>query len=140
MLCEIGIELGILVHDAKQMLKCPIDGSKELKLSQMANGISADSAMRCPRRRKLRQRRVNWTKQNFIEKTASEKESLTPSRRTNDQEPRCVMGDSISEVENSVNDETTLFEENKMVSNKTIRGTTEQQLARRSLKESDWFL
>ena len=42
---------------------------------------------------------------------ASEKESLMRSKRTYDQEPRCVMGDSISEVENAVNVATSLIEE-----------------------------
>ena len=109
------------------MLECPIDGTKALELSQMANGTSADAARSCPHRRKLRQRRVDPTKQTCIKKTASEKESLTRSRRKNDQDPRCVMGDSISEIENSVNDVTSLLEENGKVSDKTIQmdnGTT----------------
>ena len=79
------------------------------------------AAMRCPRTRKLRKRHVDKTKQNCINKTASEKESLTRSRSTNDQEPRCVMKDSISEVGNAVNDVTSLLEENGKVSHKTIQ-------------------
>ena len=103
------------------MLKCPIDGEKELKLSQMTNGTSADAAMRCPRTRKLRQRRVHQAKPNCVKKTASEKESLKRSRRTNDQESCCVMRDSISELENSINDVTSLLEENSKVSDVTIQ-------------------
>ena len=102
------------------MLKCPIDGTKELKLSQMTNGTSADAAMRCPRTRKLRQRRVHQAKPNCVKKTASEKESLTRSRKTKDQESCGGMRDSISEVENSINDVTSLLEENSKVSDVTI--------------------
>ena len=55
------------------MLKSPIDRSKALKMSkQTTNGTSTDAAMKCPRNR--------------------------TSRGTIDQEPRCVMEDSISEV------------------------------------------
>ena len=112
---------GYWFPDVQQMLKCPIDRIKELKLSQMTNGTSADAAMRCPRTRKLRQRRVDQAKPNCVKKTASEKESLTRSRRTNDQENCCVMRDSISELENSVNDVTSLLEENSKVSGITIQ-------------------
>ena len=104
-----------------QMLKCPIDGTMELKLSLMANGTSADAAMSCNRTRKLKQRRVPQEKQNSIKKTASEMESLMQSRRTNDREPRCVLGDSISELENSVNDMTSRPQENSKVSAKTFQ-------------------
>ena len=52
--------------DVKQMLKCPIDGTNALKQSHLANGTSADAAIRCPRTRKLRQRHVDKTKQNCI--------------------------------------------------------------------------
>ena len=112
---------GYWFPDVQQMLKCPIDGEKELKLSQMTNGTSADAAMRCPRTRKLRQRRVHQAKPNCVKKTASEKESLKRSRRTNDQESCCVMRDSISELENSINDVTSLLEENSKVSDVTIQ-------------------
>ena len=111
---------GYWFPDVQQMLKCPIDGTKELKLSQMTNGTSADAAMRCPRTRKLRQRRVHQAKPNCVKKTASKKESLKRSRRTNDQESCCVMKDSISELENSINDVTSLLEENSKVSDVTI--------------------
>ena len=111
---------GYWFPDAQQMLKCPIDGTKELKLSQMTNGTSADAAMRCPRTRKLRQRRVHQAKPNCVKKTASEKESLTRSRKTKDQESCGGMRDSISEVENSINDVTSLLEENSKVSDVTI--------------------
>ena len=121
MLCETGVELGYWFPDVQQMLKCPIDGTKELKLSQMTNGTSADAAMRCPRTRKLRQRRVHQAKPNCVKETASEKESLKRSRRTNDQENCCVMRDSISELENSINDATSLLEENSKVSDVTIQ-------------------
>ena len=112
---------GYWFPDVQQMLKCPIDGLKELKLSQMTNGTSADAAKRCPRTRKLRQRRVHQAKPNCVKKTASEKESLKRSRRTNDQESCCVMRDSISELENSINDVTSLLEENSKVSDVTIQ-------------------
>ena len=112
---------GYWFPDVQQMLKCPIDGIKELKLSQMTNGTSADAAKRCPRTRKLRQRRVHQAKPNCVKKTASEKESLKRSRRTNDQESCCVMRDSISELENSINDVTSLLEENSKVSDVTIQ-------------------
>ena len=112
---------GYWFPDVQQMLKCPIDGTKELKLSQMTNGTSADAAMRCPRTRKLRQRRVHQAKPNCVKETASEKESLTRSRRTNDQESCCVMRDSISELENSINDVTSLLEENSKESDVTIQ-------------------
>ena len=121
MLREIGIELGIQVPDVKQMLKCPIDRTKALKLSQLTNGTSADAAMRCPRTRKQRQRRVDKTKQNCIKEVDSEKVLLTRSRSTNDEEPRCVMGNSIAEVKNAVNDVTSLLEANSNVSDKTIQ-------------------
>ena len=111
---------GYWFPDVQQMLKCPIDGTKELKLSQMTNGTSADSAMRCPRTRKLRQKRVHQAKPNCVKKTASEKESLTRSRKTKDQESCGGMRDSISEVENSINDVTSLLEENSKVSDVTI--------------------
>ena len=111
---------GYWFPDVQQMLKCPIDGTKELKLSQMTNGTSADAAMRCPRTRKLRQRRVHQAKPNCVKKTASEKESLTRSRKTKDQESCGGMRDSISEVENSINDVTSLLEENTKVSDVTI--------------------
>ena len=111
---------GYWFPDVQQMLKCPIDGIKELKLSQMTNGTSADAAKRCPRTRKLRQRRVHQAKPNCVKKTASEKESLKRSRRTNDQDSCWVMRDSISEVENSINDVTSLLEENSKVSDVTI--------------------
>ena len=111
---------GYWFPDVQQMLKCPIDGIKELKLSQMTNGTSADAATRCPRTRKLRQRRVHQAKPNCVKKTASEKESLKRSRRTNDQESCWVMRDSISELENSINDVTSLLEENSKVSDVTI--------------------
>ena len=112
---------GYWFPDVQQMLKCPIDGIKELKLSQMTNGTSADAAERCPRTRKLRQRRVHQAKPNCVKKTASEKESRKRSRRTNDQESCCVMRDSISELENSINDVTSLLEENSKVSDVTIQ-------------------
>ena len=112
---------GYWFPDVQQMLKCPIDGTKELKLSQMTNGTSADAAMRCPRTRKLRQRPVHQAKPNCVKETASEKESLTRSRRTNDQESCCGMKDSISKVENSINDVTSLLEGNSKVSDKTIQ-------------------
>ena len=111
---------GYWFPDVQQMLKCPIDGTKELKLSQMTNGTSADAAMRCPRTRKLRQRRVHQAKPNCVKETASEKESLTRSRKTKDQESCCGVRDSISEVENSINDVTSLLEENSEVSDVTI--------------------
>ena len=111
---------GYWFPDVQQMLKCPIDGTKELKLSQMTNGTSADAAMRCPRTRKLRQRRVHQAKPNCVKKTASKKESLKRSRRTKDQESCWGMRDSISEVENSINDVTSLLEENSKVSDVTI--------------------
>ena len=111
---------GYWFPDVQQMLKCPIDGTKELKLSQMTNGTSADSAMRFPRTRKLRQKRVHQAKPNCVKKTASEKESLTRSRKTKDQESCGGMRDSISEVENSINDVTSLLEENSKVSDVTI--------------------
>ena len=120
MLCEIGIELGYCFPDANQTLKCPIDGTDALKQSQMANRTSADAAMRCPRTRKLRQSVVPREK-NCIKKTASEKKSLKPSRRTNDRESRCVMGHSISEMGNAVNDVTSLLEKNGKVSDNTIQ-------------------
>ena len=112
---------GYWFPDVQQLLKCPIDGTKELKLSRMTNGTSADAAKRCPRTRKLRQRRVHQAKPNCVKKTASEKESLKRSRRTNDQESCCVMRDSISELENSINDVTSLLEENSKVSDVTIQ-------------------
>ena len=112
---------GYWFPDVQQMLKCPIDGTKELKLSQMTNGTSADAAMRCPRKRKLRQRPVHQAKPNCVKETASEKESLTRSRKTKDQESCCGMRDSISEVENPINDVTSLLEENSMVSDVTIQ-------------------
>ena len=111
---------GYWFPDVQQMLKCPIDGIKELKLSQMTNGTSADAAKRCPRTRKLRQRRVHQAKPNCVKKTASKKESLKRSRRTKDQESCWGMRDSISEVENSINDVTSLLEENSKVSDVTI--------------------
>ena len=111
---------GYWFPDVQQMLKCPIDGTKKLKLSQMTNGTSADAAMRCPRKRKLRQRPVHQAKHNCVKETASEKESLTRSRKTKDQESCCGMRDSISEVENSINDVTSLLEENSKVSDVTI--------------------
>ena len=111
---------GYWFPDVQQMLKCPIDETKELKLSQMTNGTSADAAMRCPRTRKLRQRRVHQAKPNCVKKTASKKESLKRSRRTKDQESCWGMRDSISEVENSINDVTSLLEENSKVSDVTI--------------------
>ena len=111
---------GYWFPDVQQMLKCPIDGTKELKLSQMTNGTSADAAMRCPRTRKLRQRRVHQAKPKCVKKTASKKESLKRSRRTKDQESCWGMRDSISEVENSINDVTSLLEENSKVSDVTI--------------------
>ena len=48
--------------DVKEMIKSPIDGTDALKQSQMANGTSADAAMRCFHTRKLRQRHVDKTK------------------------------------------------------------------------------
>ena len=111
---------GYWFPDVQQMLKCPIDGTKELKLSRMTNGTSADAAMRCPRTRKLMQRRVHQAKPNCVKETASEKESLTRSRKTKEQESCCGMRDSISEVENSINDVTSLLEENSKVSDVTI--------------------
>ena len=112
---------GYWFPDVHQMLKCPIDGTKELKLSQMTNGTSADAAMRCPRKRKLRQRPVHQAKPNCVKETASEKESLTRSRKTKDHESCCGMRDSISELENSINDVTSLLEENSKVSDVTIQ-------------------
>ena len=103
------------------LLKCPFDQTKTLKLNQQtANGLRSDPAMRYPRTRKLSQRRVEQIKQKCIEETASENESLTRSRRTNDQELRCFMEDRISEMENTVNDVTLLLEEKGKVPDKTI--------------------
>ena len=112
---------GYWFPDVQQMLKCPIDGIKELKLGQMTNGTSAYAAKRCPRTRKLRQRRVHQAKPNCVKKTASKKESLKRSRRTKDQESCWGMRNSISEVENSINDVTSLLEENSKVSDVTIQ-------------------
>ena len=103
------------------MLKRSIEGTKAMKLSQKTNGKSADTAMRCPRTKKLRQRRVDQTFQNCIKKAAREKQSLTESRRTNHQKPRFVMGNSISEVEKSVYVVTPILEERGNVSDKTIQ-------------------
>ena len=77
--------------------------------------------LRYPRTRKVRERRVHQAKPNCVKKTATEKESLTRSRRNNDLKLGCDMGDSKFEVENSVNEEISLLEENKMVSDKTIQ-------------------
>ena len=123
---------GYWFPDVQQMLKCPIDGTKELKLSQMTNGTSADAAMRCPRKRKLRQRPVHQAKPNCVKETASEKESLTRSRKTKDQESCCGMRDSISELENSINDVTSLLEENSKVSDVTI------QMDNRTIVNTKW--
>ena len=87
----------------------------------MTNGAPADAAMRCPRTRKLSQRRVHQAKPNCVKETASENESLTRSRRTNGQESCCGMRDSISELENSINNVTSLLEENSKVSDVTIQ-------------------
>ena len=68
-------------------------------------------------------------------------ESLTRSRSTNDHEPRCFMGDSISEVEISVNDMTSPLEKKQSLT-KQSRRTLEQQLpttARRGLIEVNRF-
>ena len=89
---------GYWFPDAKQALKCPIDGTNALKLSQMANGTPADAAMRYPRSKKLRERCVHQAKPNCVKKTATEKESLTRSRRTKDQKTRCDIGHSIFEL------------------------------------------
>ena len=59
---------GYWFPDAKQMLKCPSDGTKALNLSRMTNITSADAAMRCPRTRKVRRRRVDQTKPNCFKK------------------------------------------------------------------------
>ena len=133
---------GYWFSDAKQLLKGPIDATDALKQNQMANETSADAAMRYPRTRKLRHRHVDKTKQNCIKKTASEKESLTRSRSTNDQEPRSVieMEDSISDEENSVNDLTSLLEEEGNVSDKTILTENRTTVNSRSLMEMNWFL
>ena len=120
MFAKLESSWGYWFPDVQQMLKCPIDRTKELKLSQMTNGTSADAAMRCPRTRKLRQRRVHQAKPNCVKETPSEKESLTRSRKTKEQESCCGMRDSISEVENSINDVTSLLEENSKVSDVTI--------------------
>ena len=128
---------GYWFPDVKQILKCPIDGTTALKQSQVANRTSTDAAMRCPRTRKLRQSRVHQAKQSCLKKTASEKESLTRSRRTNEQEPCCVKGDSVSEMENPVNDETSLPEEKVKVSDKTDRQIQMDNRATVSSKESN---
>ena len=91
MLCEIGVKLGVLVPRCDANVKVSNCRDEGVELSQMANGISADAAIRCPCTRNLIRRRVDQTNQNCIEKTDSEKESLTRSRRTNDQEPRSLM-------------------------------------------------
>ena len=120
MLCEIGIELRILVPRCEANGKVSNWRTKVLKLSQQtANGTFTDTAMRCPRTRKVRQRRVDQTKQNCIKKTASENESMTRSRRTNHQEPH--LGGIISEVENLVNDVASQLKEKGNVSDKTIQ-------------------
>ena len=80
-----------------------------------------NAALRRPRTTNLRQRHVDQVKQICIKKTTSEKKPLTRSRKTKNQEPRCVMGDSISEVENSVNDVKTLLDEKGTVSDKYIQ-------------------
>ena len=74
-----------------------------------------------PSHKKVEAKRVDQTKQNCIKKAVSEKESLTRSRRTNDETPCYVMEGSISEMENSVNDETSLLEESGQASDKTIQ-------------------
>ena len=137
--CFVKMELswGYWFPDVKQILKCPIDGTTALKLSRMTNRKSTDAAMRCPRTRKLRQSSVHQAKQSCLKKTASEKESLTRSRRTNEQEPCCVKGDSVSEMENPVNDETSLPEEKVKVSDKTDRQIQMDNRATVSSKESN---
>ena len=102
------------------MLKCPIDGTKSLKLSQMVNGTSADAAMRCPRTRMLRQRRVDQTKQNWMKKTASEKESLTRSRKTMTKIFAVLWKtqSSLLDVRGNVSDKTIQIDNRKTVSSK----------------------
>ena len=65
---EMESSWGYWFPDVMQMLKCPIDETKELKLSLMANGTSLDAAVRYPPTRKVRQRRVDQTKQNCMKK------------------------------------------------------------------------
>ena len=77
-----------------------------------------NAALRRPRTTNLRQRHVDQVKQICIKKTTSEKKPLTRSRKTKNQEPRCVMGGSISEVENDVK---TLLDEKGTVSDKYIQ-------------------
>ena len=74
-----------------------------------------------PPHKKVEAKTFRWDKAKLYKKTASEKESLTRSRSINDQEPRCVMEDSLSEVENSVNDVTSLLKEEGKVPDKTIQ-------------------
>ena len=137
--CFVKMELswGYWFPDVKQILKCPIDGTTALKQSQVANRTSTDAAMRCPRTRKLRQSRVHQAKQSCVKKTASEKESLKRSRRTKDQESCWGMRDSVSEMENPVNDETSLPEEKVKVSDKTDRQIQMDNRATVSSKESN---
>ena len=54
--------------DVRQKLMWPNIGANALKQRQLANGTSTDAAMRCPHTRKLKQKRVNETKPNFVKR------------------------------------------------------------------------
>ena len=140
--CFAKLELswGYRFPDVKQMLKCPIDRTKALKLSQLTNGTSADAAMRCPRTRKQRQRRIDTTKQNFIKEVDGKKVLLTRSRSTNDEKPRCVMGNSKAEVKNAVNNVTSLLEANSNVSDKTIQLDNRTTVSSKESNGGRWVL
>ena len=60
-------------------------------------------------------------KQDCMNEKTRKKVSLTRSRRTEEPEPGCVMGESIVEVENSVNDVTSELEEAVKVNDETFR-------------------
>ena len=137
MLCEKGIELDILVTRCEANVKVSNSRKKGVETESMANGTPADAALICPHSRQSKQRPVDPANRNCIKKTASEKESLTWLRRTNDQEPRCAMGDSISEVGNTVKDVTSLLEKNVKVSNKTIQMDNRATGIDNRLKESN---
>ena len=125
---------GYLFLDAKQKLKSPIDGTKELKLSQMANGTSADaqgSLCKDVSRRKNRigQRKLIVKKNHWRGQERQKTKNLAVLWET-----AYLKWETQSTMWHHYSRKTV------RCLTKQSRWTTEQLLAWRSLMEKDWFL
>ena len=125
---------GYWFPDVKTMLKGPKDETNKTKFRQMANGISANAAMRCPYTRKLKQSSFNPTKRNCSVEATSESKSLAPSSRVTNDEQRVDGASKPSDVIKSISDVEALPEQSN---NGSVKATSKSNRTTVSSKSSN---